>query len=135
MYDNILVPVSLSEDRDLNTAFEVAQRLGGGKAQITLLNVVEQLPPHTLSYLPADHMAKRRAEVEAQLAKMTDEVPHATGAVASGHAGRAILDYAQTHGIDCIVIASHRPGMQHFLLGSTAARVVRHAKCAVHVIR
>ena len=36
---------------------------------------------------------------------------------------------------DCVVIASHRPGLQDYLLGSTAARVVRHAACSVHVLR
>jgi nucleotide-binding universal stress UspA family protein len=33
------------------------------------------------------------------------------------------------------VIASHRPGMADLLIGSTAAQVVRHAPCAVHVLR
>ena len=36
---------------------------------------------------------------------------------------------------DCIVIGSHKPGLIDYLLGSTAARVVRHAPCAVHVLR
>ncbi|WP_170501927.1 universal stress protein, partial [Ruegeria atlantica] len=38
-------------------------------------------------------------------------------------------------GIDCIVLASHKPGMKDFFLGSTAALVVRHARCSVHVLR
>jgi universal stress protein F len=33
------------------------------------------------------------------------------------------------------VIASHRPGIQDYFLGSTASRVVRHANCTVHVMR
>jgi nucleotide-binding universal stress UspA family protein len=53
----------------------------------------------------------------------------------TGHSARSILDYAEAHDVDCIVIASHRPGLQDFFLGSTAARVVRHATCAVHVVR
>ncbi len=56
-------------------------------------------------------------------------------AVVSGHAGHTIVDWASHHDIDCIVVASHRPGLQDYFLGSTAARVVRHAPCAVHVHR
>jgi len=32
-------------------------------------------------------------------------------------------------------MASHRPALKDFLLGPNAAKVVRHAKCAVMVIR
>jgi len=42
---------------------------------------------------------------------------------------------AQEKGVDLIIIASHRPGLQDYFLGSTAAKVVRHAKCSVLVIR
>ena len=34
-----------------------------------------------------------------------------------------------------IVIASHDPGLVDYLLGSVAARVVRHAHCSVLVTR
>ena len=53
----------------------------------------------------------------------------------TGHAARTILDYAEQMKADCIVIASHDPGIQDYFLGSTAARVVRHAHCSVHVVR
>jgi nucleotide-binding universal stress UspA family protein len=52
-----------------------------------------------------------------------------------GHIGRTIADYAAEAAVDCIVIGSHRPGLTDYFLGSTAARVVRHAPCAVHVLR
>jgi nucleotide-binding universal stress UspA family protein len=55
--------------------------------------------------------------------------------VIEGHSGRSILDHAAENDVDCIIIASHRPGMQDYFLGSTAAQVVRHATCAVHVVR
>ena len=55
--------------------------------------------------------------------------------VVTGHAARTILDFAERIEADCIVIASHDPGIQDYFLGSTAARVVRHAHCAVHVVR
>jgi nucleotide-binding universal stress UspA family protein len=33
------------------------------------------------------------------------------------------------------VIGSHRPSMAIYLIGSNAARIVRHAKCSVLVVR
>ena len=36
---------------------------------------------------------------------------------------------------DLIVVGSHRPAMRDYLLGTNAARVVRHAHCSVLVAR
>ncbi len=55
--------------------------------------------------------------------------------IIEGHSARTIIDYADTNKVDCIVIGSHRPDLRDYFLGSTASRVVRHAKCAVHVYR
>jgi len=46
-----------------------------------------------------------------------------------------ILEMAKAKNVDLIVIASHKPGIADYLLGSVAAGVVRHAKCSVHVMR
>jgi nucleotide-binding universal stress UspA family protein len=59
----------------------------------------------------------------------------ASAHVIHGSAGQAIVDYAEAHGADCIIVHSHKPELSDYLLGSTAARVVRHAPCSVHVIR
>ena len=52
-----------------------------------------------------------------------------------GNPANEILALAEESGADCIVIASHRPGFGDYLIGSTAARVVRHAPCSVMVLR
>jgi nucleotide-binding universal stress UspA family protein len=47
-----------------------------------------------------------------------------------------VVDFAQTHSIDLIVIATHgRTGLSHVLLGSVAERIVREAPCPVLTIR
>lgn len=46
-----------------------------------------------------------------------------------------ILKLAESVDAELIVIASHKPGFSTYLLGSTAAAVVRHAKCPVLVVR
>ena len=63
------------------------------------------------------------------------EQPDVTPMLLKGYSGRTIVDHAADVGADCMVIASHKPDLRDFFLGSTAARVMRHAPCAVHVTR
>jgi universal stress protein F len=46
-----------------------------------------------------------------------------------------ILQVAEELGVDQIVMGAHRPQLSDYLLGPNTARVVRHAKCSVNVIR
>lgn len=53
-----------------------------------------------------------------------------------GNASSEILDYADENEIQLIVIPSHgRQGLDRFLMGSVAERVVRYAACPVLVLR
>jgi hypothetical protein len=45
------------------------------------------------------------------------------------------LGVAEEAGADLVVVGSHRPAMKDYLLGTNAARVVRHARCSVLVAR
>lgn len=135
MYKHVLVPVSFDDERDSAGALAVAQRLAGDEGRISLLHVVEQVPNYAMSYLPEGFRDQAKQAVKKELADIVASLPNASSQVVDGHSSRTILDWAEKHEPDCIVIASHRPGMQDMLLGSTAAKVVRHATCAVHVIR
>ncbi|RKQ41207.1 universal stress protein UspF [Enterobacter sp. R1(2018)] len=55
--------------------------------------------------------------------------------VRSGTPKDHILQLADDIDADVIILASHRPSMSTYLLGSNAAAVVRHAKCSVLVVR
>ncbi len=59
----------------------------------------------------------------------------ATVAIRKGSPGTVILDEAEKIGADAIILGSHRPNFGDYLIGSTAARVVRHAQCSVIVDR
>jgi nucleotide-binding universal stress UspA family protein len=135
MYMNILVPVSFDEERDASQAIQVAEKLAGPGARITLFHVMEHIPSYAISYMSQDYLKEAHDAVEAELATMAARLENGAGVVVEGHSGRTILDWSEQNGVDCIVIASHRPGMQDYFLGSTAAHVVRHAGCAVHVVR
>jgi nucleotide-binding universal stress UspA family protein len=135
MYNNILVPISFDAERDMTGSLKLARILATPEASITLLHVVEHIPAYAISYLPADYLDEARKAIKIELGELAATVPGAHGVVIEGHSGRSILDWADTNKPDLIIIASHRPGMQDLLLGSTASQVVRHAACAVHVVR
>lgn len=135
MYKHILVPIAPDHGADTARSLEAARLLADSGARITALTVADEIPGYVQHQLPAGLLDTTRAEMLADLKADLGGVAGVTADVVTGHAGRTITDYADAHGADCIVIASHRPGLQDYFLGSTAARVVRHAKCTVVVIR
>jgi nucleotide-binding universal stress UspA family protein len=135
MYGRILVAIALDHSPHINKALDVARRLGKPGASIIALHVIETIPAYAANQIPDDIIRNRRPEAEAELKAELGGVQDVIPAVVYGHAGRSIVDYAKEHDVDCIVIASHRPGLQDYFLGSTATRVVRHAACSVHVMR
>lgn len=135
MYKNILVPIALDHERDTNAALDIARALCADGGKITALNVIDQLPSYATEYLPADHAQNQEDGIANAVAEVVGNASDVQVAVIHGHSGRTIVEYAEDNNADLIVIASHRPGLQDYFLGSTAARVVRHAPCAVHVVR
>lgn len=135
MYDNILVPISFEAERDAHKALEVAQAIRTAGGKISIFHVIEHLPKYANDLLPEDHVETAKKDVIAKIASLVEGVANVDVIVVEGHSARTILDFAEKNNKDCIVITSHRPGMQDLFLGSTAARVVRHAQCSVHVIR
>lgn len=136
MYNTIVVPVDMAHRDKAQVMFDVARKLANKDGKVILVNVVEEIPTYILSELPRDMMANSVSSAQEtleELAKTSDM--NTTVHVEIGHPATTILEIAEKDGADCIIIASHRPGLQDYLLGSTAARVVRHAQCAVHVMR
>ena len=136
MFKKILVPVMLDHGDAHRKALRAAAELRDDDGTVTLLHVLEDIPSWVMSQIPKEVTANRLDDARSALQAIADNADAGTGAlVIYGHAGRTIVDHAEANGIDCIVISSHQPGLQDYLLGSTAARVVRHAACSVMVLR
>lgn len=136
MFNNILVAVDPAHEARQDRALATARKLADNtNTEITALTVVEPLP----SYMPHDlaHDAKVRAGDAAMHALRTQvgELSEIKTIVQHGRPAHEIIEYAKEHAVDCIVVASHRPGLSDYLLGSTAGRVVRHSPCSVVVLR
>jgi nucleotide-binding universal stress UspA family protein len=134
MYKKILVPMALDHGISEQT-LEAAKALSGPDGEIIALHVYEAPQGSVAAYLDAGVVQEGFDRAKAQLIEKTKDLPGVTPEIVKGHTYRSIIDYAADHNIDCIVIGSHKPGLSDYLLGSTAARVVRHASCAVLVHR
>ena len=143
MFKRILVPLDGSKFAEsvLPTA-EMLATCGGG--QIELLRVA--VHPSTFVYVPdpaalADLYDSDRTHCYTYLQGVVADVEtraglHAETAVLEGPVADAILDYAKESGADLIVMSTHgRTGMERWLLGSTAEKVVRGAHVPVMLIR
>lgn len=135
MYRKILIPIMLDEAHDPKSSFDVAKTLGGPNAVYTIIHVHEPIPSYPFAEVPPDYLAETRANAAALLKDRASAFPEADAELVIGHAGRGIREFAERHDFDCIVIASHQPGLSDYFLGSTAGHVVRHAPCSVHVMR
>lgn len=136
MFNNILVPIDMGHVVEGKSTIDAAVEHAAEGATIILLNVVEEIPNWAAINLPADIIDKSlqdSADGLKAIAKASGRNMQVE--VRSGHSYNTILDTAEEKDVDLIVIASHRPGLQDYFLGSTAAKVVRHAKCSVLVIR
>jgi nucleotide-binding universal stress UspA family protein len=133
MYATVLVPVSLDQETTAEAACAVARALRNPGARMVLLHVMEEIPGYAQTYLPEGTQDRLCRDAEAALRRIGGE--EAEVIVTSGHPSRTILDTAEREAADCIVIASHDPGLPDYFLGSTATQVVRHAHCSVHVLR
>ncbi|MEM7732158.1 MAG: universal stress protein [Pseudomonadota bacterium] len=135
MYKNILIPVVFDDDHDTDASMKAAMTLADAGAAFTVLHVMDEIPSYAFYQVPAELLEDARVRAAEDLKKTADALPGAATVLASGHAGRQIVNQASDLGCDCIIVASHVPGFEDIFIGSTADWVVRHAKCAVHVIR
>lgn len=136
MYSNILVPVALDHPEAAEQSLQVANKLLNDGGKVTLVTIVEEIPAYAEAHIPESTLAANKAKAEEMMQAVAASVGQPCDvAIAHGKPGPGVLNYANAQGIDLIIIASHKPGLEDYFIGSTAARVVRHAKCCVHVLR
>ena len=136
MYKSILVPIDLAHVREGKDTLEIARANLEEGGRVTLLNVIEDIPKWAAAQLPKGTMELSMQRAKEQLKAICEKCDGmADFEVRTGHTYQVILEVAREKNAELIIIASHRPGFREFYLGSTAAKVVRHATCSVHVVR
>ncbi|MGO4910356.1 universal stress protein [Pseudorhodobacter sp. W20_MBD10_FR17] len=135
MYQHILIAVALDVEKDPDKSLEVAKLLATKATRVTVLHVKEEIPAYAIAYMPKNYEIGLHDAIRSQLKELAQGFENGRAELVHGHSGRTILEWADEHAVDCIILNSHQPSFEDYILGSTAARVVRHAKCSVHVIR
>ena len=89
MYENILIPVALDHNHDIDEAMKLAQLLRADGGKITLLSVVETVPGYVAGYLPAGQLDKNRQEIQSNLKADAEGAENIDTKVIVGHPGSA----------------------------------------------
>ena len=136
MYKTILVPIEMAHVAEGKAIIDVAAEHVSDGAKIILLNVVEDIPSWAAAQIPKDVMDRSQQYAEDELKGIANSSGMKLETlVRRGQPYNTILEVAKEKNVDLIIVASHRPGFQDYFLGSTAAKVVRHATCSVLVVR
>ena len=141
MYKDILLTVDLTDDsswsKALPTAVEYCQAFGSTLHMLSVvpdfgMTAVSQHFPKGFEKQAVEAASKELHALSERHVPAGVEVKHV---IAYGGIYEEILAASRTIKCDLIVIASHRPELQDYLLGPNAARVVRLANCSVLVVR
>lgn len=134
MYSKIIIASALDQGFAAK-AIEAAKALLSENGKIIALHVVEPINNVVQSFVTEESKSKAHETIKGLMADRLRNEQSIESVILAGHPGSEITAYAEKVGADCIIVGSHRPGLNDFFLGSTSARVVRHAKCSVHVLR
>lgn len=140
MSRSILLPIDLSDRESWQKPLAEALSMLGKDG---ILHVVSVLPDFGMaqvgSYFRKDFEKQALHDLGAALTAWVDQnVPDGIDVhphVLHGSIYDEILRAAEKLAVDVIVMGSHRPALKDYLLGPNAARVVRHARQSVYVVR
>lgn len=141
MFKKILLSVDLNDAKGSVKPAEAAREL----ARMTgaELHVVNVVPDYGMamvgSYFGSGQaeraMSDARAAMTAWAGEALPDLPADRLHVIKGTIYDKILRLSEKIGADAIVVGAHRPELEDYLVGPNSARVVRHAKQSVIVIR
>lgn len=150
MFAKILVPTDGSEHaaRAVAVASDLAAKY---EAELTVLHVMEEIgtsriPAELESYARIEHVDVSERDmltaIANQIVGRAATQAHEAGArkvieeVAAGSPGPTVVEYAQKHGIDLIVMGRRGLGrVADLLMGSVSHRVAQLADCACLTVK
>lgn len=138
--DRILVGLDASPRADgvLKVATELARRTGGKMLLFRSVGIPHDVPPEAYSMTPAAVGELLEGEAKKYLDKLAAGLPANLVLGTMVHIGApwyTLCQVAEDQQIDLIVIGSHGYSGLDKLIGTTAAKVVNHAKQSVMVVR
>ncbi|MEM9317460.1 MAG: universal stress protein [Pseudomonadota bacterium] len=135
MPSSILIPVALDHEGHTKRKLEVARALLDPGGRITLLTVLESIPPFVAEFVTVKEENRLTDRIMEILRSAAGGAPDIDCRTTTGKPGIKIVEVAKEIGCDLIVVGAHHPNAAEYFLGSTAARVTRRANCDVYVLR
>lgn len=141
MFKKILVPIDLDQPTSWQRALPVAEQLAiDYSADLHVITVIPTMGTALVgSYFPADFEKKATAagkkHIDDIIKKSASRPAAITTHIAHGTIYEEVIIAADKLDCDLIVMTSHRPKLKDYLIGPNAARVVRHAKQSVFIVR
>jgi len=138
MYTSIVVAVALFNQGATSRALiQRANKLIDPEGTITLVHVLDEVPAYLAAAVAKEQLLARRKAIREQLDSLaaSAKAKRVDVDLRGGRPSENILACAEECNADLIMIASHKPGMSDYFIGSTASRVVRHSPVSVLVSR
>ena len=138
MFSKVLIPVDVEVPDETQKLLAAAKTLTENwNSEIHVVTVVPNVGMAIVgSYLDKDFESNSRKTAAGELAEAVSAAGiEAEQHVLSGTIYDRVIALAAQLNADLIVIGAHRPDLKDYLIGSNAARVVRHSKQSVLVIR
>lgn len=138
MFRKILVPVDLSIADETQKLLAHARTLSEQwGSDVHVVSVIPNVGmPIVGSYLDEGFETSARTETESELARQIDTAGlDAQAHVLTGTVYDRVIALAKSLDVDLILITAHQPDLKDYLLGSNAARLVRHSGRSVLVLR
>ncbi len=140
MFNQILAAVDLDDNDKAEKILQIAANIANSdSAGLHLLSVIGAAQAVISQHLPEGYEKMAMKRTEQDLETLAASVELTQGTVTSsarfGDIYREILAQAEKSAVDLIIVGSHKLQATDFLLGTNAARVVRHSTCSVLVVR
>ena len=143
MIKSVLCAVDISNPDEDSDVLEAGARLASlDDAQLDVITVVPDFGMSMVgSFFDEGHHDKM---IEEATQKLNQKVTEVLGAdvnakvrhmVVFGKTYQEVLHAAEEAQSSVIVVGAHKPDLAEYLLGPNAARIVRHSKCSVYVVR
>ncbi len=143
MSKSILCAVDINRpDEDRRVLERAVQLAALDQARLDIVTVVPDFGAHLVgAYLQDHHVETAEVKARELLSQLCESVLRAElnaqsrHIVAVGSVYEKVLETAKLSQSDLIVIGAHRLDFKDYLLGTNAARIVRHSDCSVYVVR
>jgi universal stress protein F len=141
MFKKILLALDLGDPNSIDRILPVAEEMAArNNAELHVLTVIPSYSmPIVGSFFPDNFEQNAVRTAQEKLTEILSSRaanPAGTkGHVAHGAIYEEIIKSADALGCDLIIMEAHRPELKDFLLGPNAARVVRHARQSIFVVR